>query len=76
MVNYKNIPAFFKILPDLLRIPDIIRNFAGDYEKDRSCQGTGSWHTFVQNAEALWFCVMESMEVFTDVPTILSAATY
>jgi hypothetical protein len=45
MVNYKNIPAFFKILPDLLRIPDIIRNFAGDYEKDRSCQGTGSWHT-------------------------------
>ena len=40
MVNYKNIPAFFKILPDLLRIPDIIRNFVGYYEKDRSCQGT------------------------------------
>ena len=33
MVNYKNIPAFFKILPDLLRIPDIIRNFAGDMKQ-------------------------------------------
>jgi hypothetical protein len=28
MVNFKNNPAYFKILPDLLRIPDIFRNFA------------------------------------------------
>ena len=33
MVNYKNNPAFFKILPDLLRIPDIIRNFADDMKQ-------------------------------------------
>ena len=33
MVDYKKKPAFFKILPDLLRIPDIIRNFAGDMKQ-------------------------------------------
>ena len=33
MVNYKNNPAFFKILPDLLRIPDIICNFADDMKQ-------------------------------------------
>lgn len=31
MVNYQKIPAFFKILPDLLRIQDKIRNFAANF---------------------------------------------
>ena len=42
MTNFQNKPALFNILPDLLRIPDIIRNFAGDYEKDRSSCGDNS----------------------------------
>ena len=31
MVNYQKNPAFFKILPALLRIQDKIRNFAANF---------------------------------------------